>query len=206
MAGPEGVLAEARVVTSRRALPLAAARGGGPAAGPRARARGRGRLRRHRSVRARSPACGWGWAPCRGSPSPAGDPASASRPSTSWRRRRPARRGRSWRSSMPSGARCTRGCTTPPAVCVADRAVGPLAARDRRAAHGLGLRRGSGRRAPGGDPARRARAPSSRPRPRFSPHPSPPSALRLCAAGATVAPSALRPLYLRGADIRPPRP
>ncbi len=32
------------------------------------------------------------------------------------------------------------------------------------------------------------------------------SALRLCAAGATVAPSALRPLYMRGADIRPPRP
>jgi hypothetical protein len=31
-------------------------------------------------------------------------------------------------------------------------------------------------------------------------------ALRRAAAGGTVAPSALRPLYLRPADIRPPRP
>jgi tRNA threonylcarbamoyladenosine biosynthesis protein TsaB len=41
---------------------------------------------------------------------------------------------------------------------------------------------------------------------RFLAPPLATAALRLAAAGATVSPSDLRPLYLRPADIRPPRP
>ena len=70
-------------------------------------------------------------------------------------------------------------------------------------ARGGGVRRGRGPRAPRGDPGSPFAAPCSRPRPISSRRRSPLAALRLAASGVTVPASGLRPLYLRGVDARP---
>ena len=206
MAGPEGVLAEARVVTDGRALPLAPARGRGAAGGPRASPRAPSTPSPSPSDRAPSPGCGWAWGACRAWPSRAGAPASACSTldvlaargrgllgdDRGAHRRLPGRgllgglrRGRRLCAASDGwgrSPRCSTGCPR------GRRSSGDAALEHRDAIRG----RRPGRRLPG-----LARVPRGAPR-RSPPCGSPPPAPR-------CPPPALRPLYLRGAGVRPPR-
>jgi len=202
VAGPEGVLAEARLVTTEGHSRWAPACRRSPAGGPRSRRLCPRPLRRHH----RAGLVHWAadrpgeragprpreWAPLR-------------RPVDTRRSRRRGGRllgdGRGPRRT-PSGARLYSGVYDSDGGLHRPREVGPAGRGAGGAARGDGVRRDPGARAPRGDPAAVPGAvfPASA---EFLAAPLAAAALRLAASGATVSASGLRPLYLRGRR-RPP--
>ena len=105
------------------------------------------------------------------------------------------------RSSMPSAARCTRGSTMPPCASAGRTASRPWPPSWRRLPAGAAFVGGP---AVSHREAIRAAVPGAVfPDPEaFLAAPLAAAALRLAESGATVPASGLRPLYLRGVDVR----